>query len=125
MKYIILFAIIQSFAFSQDLKSRLSTATTTEEIMKFSEKFEKFGKLQSALFDINEDQIFAIWTEPRGKQASATFIQAYYFNNGKWKIFVDEISVSKNISVMLDPVKRSIIFTSNREDRFLEKKISP
>jgi hypothetical protein len=122
MKYLFIFIIIQNLAFSQDFKSRLDTASTTEEIVKYSEKLEKFGKLQSATFKHNDDSIFAIWTEPREKEPGASFIQVYRLNNGKWKLFIDEVLISKNISVRLDPVKNTIIFISNNEKHFLERK---
>lgn len=125
MKYILFFLLVSSnFVFSQDLKSRLQSATTTEEIVKFSEKFKDFGSLQWASFKFNELRIFTIWTEPRGDSPSAAFIQAYYFDDGRWRLFIDEMVERKNISVMIDPAKKNIIYMASGENQFLERKLA-
>ena len=70
---------------SQDLKRRLVSAPTQEDIFKFVKDFEKagFGKVESLKFSNHGNEILILW--------SGEFLFGYYFNGKEWLMFMDDL----------------------------------
>jgi hypothetical protein len=75
---------------SQDLKSVLAEAGSTDDLIAYGKRFSGFGTPQWASFSNGDTPIFVIWNDPFSGR-SAVFVRAYFKKDERWKLFLDTL----------------------------------
>ena len=96
-------------------------ARTTEEITKAVEGHTGFGSIQSAQFDRQGRQVFALWYCPFSGRA-ACYLHAYYFDYEKrWIRFMDRlVEGTSDLSAEM-PTRDEVVISETRMKRLWSK----
>jgi hypothetical protein len=75
---------------AQDLKVRLAEANSTEDCLRFAQRFRRFGTVRSSEIAAAKYRLFVTWTEPRQSDSYPSFVFGYRFCDGKWRLVIDD-----------------------------------
>ena len=102
-------------AIAQDLKSRLSVASSLHPIREFCARFAQLGEIHEGEYRSTNVHFFACWVQPKAASVPA-FLFGYLERDGRWHLAVDhpETSAYAGAKIVISILDETVLLLNSQ-----------